>query len=367
MNSNMVADPRIRAALNVIYEFAGGNLMARGAISEKNDDIDALITGINILGEELGAYIAELKKAEEQLLASKEKFRNLVETTNDWVWELDETGALTYVSPKMKDMLGYEVREMLGKTPFYYMPPEEAKRVAGIFRDVITSQRPFSLLEIVNLHRDGHLVYLETSGMPFFDSDGNLRGYRGMNRDITRRKLVEEQLLSAQEELIRKEKLSTLGQLAGSVGHELRNPLGVMSNAVYYLKTVMSGADETVKEYLNIIKSEIETSQRIISDLLDFSRTKVPCSKLSAVSELINQSLAKCTVPGNIALRLDMPETLPAINVDPLHMEQIFQNLITNAIQAMPEGGELRIEARELVQSAKVGQEFRVPKTSRLH
>ena len=145
---------------------------------------------------------------------------------------------------------------------------------------------------------------------------------------------------------MRREKLAVLGQLAGSVGHELRNPLGVMSNAVYYLNTVISGPDETVKEYLNIIKSEIETSQRIISDLLDFSRTKTPQSELSTVNALINRSLVKCTIPGNIIIQLDLPETLPAINVDPLHMEQIFQNLITNAIQAMPKGGELRISAK---------------------
>ncbi len=72
------------------------------------------------------------------------------------------------------------------------------------------------------------------------------------------------ELIDAQEELVRKEKLATLGQLSGSVGHELRNPLGVISNAVYFLKTVMPDADETVREYLDIIKSEIDNSQRII-------------------------------------------------------------------------------------------------------
>jgi signal transduction histidine kinase len=157
-----------------------------------------------------------------------------------------------------------------------------------------------------------------------------------------------EQLLEAQEELVRKEKLATLGQLAGSVGHELRNPLGVMSNAVYYLKTVMSDADETVKEYLNMIKSEINNSERIISDLLDFSRVKTPQTQSTSINELIQQSLEKCTVPDNVNIRLEIPEEFPAINVDPLHMEQIFKNLIINAVQAMPDGGELRIGARLL-------------------
>ncbi|MGA9045515.1 histidine kinase dimerization/phospho-acceptor domain-containing protein, partial [Sulfuricurvum sp.] len=79
-----------------------------------------------------------------------------------------------------------------------------------------------------------------------------------------------------EEELVRKEKLSVLGQVAGSVGHELRNPLGVMSNAVYFLQTVLPDVDESVKEYLDIIKSEITGSERIVSDLLDSVRTKPP-------------------------------------------------------------------------------------------
>jgi PAS domain S-box-containing protein len=345
-NSHPVADPRVREALNVIFEFALGNLKARGTISEQNDDMDALITGINMLGEELEAYIAESKKAEEQLRTSEEKFRSLVETTSDWVWELDENGVLTYVSPRVADILGYEVKEMLGKTPFDYMPPEEARRVAPIFSNIIAAQKEFSLLEIVNIHRDGRLIYLETSGTPFFGKDGNLRGYRGMNRDITERKNAEEQLRNVREELVRKEKLAVLGELSGSVGHELRNPLSVINNAVYFLKTVTPDAGETVREYLDMIKSEVGSAERIISDLLDFSRTKTPQRVPVGALQLIHQSLGKCYIPGSVQVKLDVPETLPEALVDPFQMVQVFQNLITNAVQAMPEGGELRITAR---------------------
>jgi signal transduction histidine kinase len=154
------------------------------------------------------------------------------------------------------------------------------------------------------------------------------------------------QLQEAQEELVRKEKLSILGQLSGSVGHELRNPLGVMSNAVYFLKTVMTDADETVTEYLGIIESEIDNSQRIITDLLDFARTKPPRTKTISASELIDENLGKCAVPENVAVAVELPESLPPLTVDPLQMGQVLQNLVCNAVQAMPEGGALRIAAR---------------------
>ncbi len=167
------------------------------------------------------------------------------------------------------------------------------------------------------------------------------------------------QLLDAQEELVLKEKLATLGQLSGSVGHELRNPMGVISNAIYFLQTVMPEADETVKEYLNIIKSEVINSERIISDLLDFTRTKTPQTEVITVNVLIKQSLGKCIVPQNISLRVEIPDTLPAVKVDPLQMGQVFYNLLTNAIQAMPNGGELRISARRGIrdQGPGVGEE----------
>ncbi len=153
-------------------------------------------------------------------------------------------------------------------------------------------------------------------------------------------------LLEAQEELVRKEKLAILGELAGGVGNELRNPLGVMSNAVYFLKMVLAETDETTKEYLEIIKLEIDNSQRIISDFIDFFRTKKPQSKVVEVHEFINRSVKLSAIPVNVTLRVDIPEDLPAAHIDPSQMGQVFQNLITNAIQAMPEGGELRIAAR---------------------
>jgi signal transduction histidine kinase len=160
------------------------------------------------------------------------------------------------------------------------------------------------------------------------------------------------QLITAQEELVRKEKLAVLGRLAGIVGHEIRNPWGVMNNAVYFLKTVMTDATDTVKEYLDIIKQEIDNSQRIITDLLDFARTKTPQMTPVAVNELVIKVLGKYAVAGNIDVQTDITEALPEVKVDSFQMGQVLRNLITNAVQAMPGGGSLRISARE-VQGAR--------------
>lgn len=155
-----------------------------------------------------------------------------------------------------------------------------------------------------------------------------------------------ESLLDAQRELVRREKLAALGHLAGGVGNELRNPLGVMNNAVFFLRCTMSDTDERVVEYLNIIDDEIANAQRIISDFVDFFRSNKPDRKPVPVHEIIRRSVDLCAIPDLVTLRDDIPAELPPVNVDMTQMSQVLQNLIVNAVQVMPNGGSLRIDAR---------------------
>ncbi|HEX8960335.1 MAG TPA: CHASE domain-containing protein [Geobacteraceae bacterium] len=202
------------------------------------------------------------------------------------------------------------------------------------------SGRPLVVLEMGILFSVLFAVYLK----------GHIRrseDVRRMNEELEQKaqeRTVE--LLEAQEELVRREKLAILGQLSGSVSHELRNPLGVMSNAVYFLKTVLADADETTREYLDILKKEIDNSQRIIGDLLDFTRTRQPLTTAVTPRELVDASLGRCAMPKSITPRTEVPDNLPQLMVDPQQMEQVLQNLIANAVQAMPEGGSLSIGAR---------------------
>lgn len=137
------------------------------------------------------------QQAERNLRANEEKFRALVETTNDWIWEVDIHGRYTYVSPQIESLLGYTPEEVLGKTPFDFMPKEEAASIRRAFHTIASEGRPFQNLENINLHKNGSLVVLETNGMPILDENQKLTGYRGIDRDITLRKQVEQQLRQA--------------------------------------------------------------------------------------------------------------------------------------------------------------------------
>ena len=141
--------------------------------------------------------VTDRKRAEEALRKSEAQFRALAESTTDWMWEIDGQGRYTYCSPKIRDLLGYEPNDALGKTPFDFMPEEEARRVAGLFGPIAAARKPFAGIENMNRHKDGRLVTLECRGTPIIDANGVFGGYRGFDQDITERKWAEESLLQS--------------------------------------------------------------------------------------------------------------------------------------------------------------------------
>ncbi len=135
--------------------------------------------------------MADLADNNEKLRMSEEKFRNLIESSSDWIWETNKEGVFTYASPQVQVILGYTPNEVIGKTPFDLMPPDETKRVTALFNNLIATGQPITMEKNINLHKDGHTVTLETNGVAVCDPEGNVTGYRGVDRDISDRKEAE--------------------------------------------------------------------------------------------------------------------------------------------------------------------------------
>ncbi len=133
-------------------------------------------------------------EAQRALRRSEERFRNLVETTSDWIWEVDTQGIYIYSSPQSMQLLGYPPNELIGKHFTAHMPPKEAEAMKSIFADTIKHGAPIHSLMNTNRHADGRTVVLETSAVPFYDKDWNILGYRGIDRDITNRVETEKRL-----------------------------------------------------------------------------------------------------------------------------------------------------------------------------
>jgi signal transduction histidine kinase len=155
------------------------------------------------------------------------------------------------------------------------------------------------------------------------------------------------ELEKAQEQLLRKEKLAAIGQLSGGIGHELRNPLGVISSAVYMLQFLLPDAGEQVLEYLSLISEETQSALKIVSDLMDFARTRPAQREETDLPSLVARVLERYPPSQDIRLSIEMDADLPITFVDPQQIELVLGNLIANAYQAMPGGGILTVCAQD--------------------
>ena len=281
-----------------------------------------------------------------------------METNLDKVYTWANPAGLEFFGP---DVVGHEANEyFIGEQTTY-------KKVDTLFKG---DERTI-YVESWQRRADGEKRLLGWWCRVLLDAGGKPIGALSTARDITEKQLEADQILQlntqleerveertrelreAQEQIVRKEKLAFLGQLAGSVGHELRNPLAVISNAVYYLKMTNSNGDEKVKKYLDMIESETKGAEKIISDLLEFARTKSFERMPSKIVEMVNHSLGRLQIPKHINVKLDLPASLPDVNVDPCHVGQILENLVTNACEAMQDGGILRIGTRVMEKEGK--------------
>lgn len=247
--------------------------------------------------------ISQRKRTEEALQASEERFRNLVESTSDWIWEVDQKGVYTYVSPQIRNLLGYAPKEVIGKTPFDLMPTDEAQRISEIFKSIVTDKESIKNLENINRHKDGRLVVLETSGVPFYDSHGDLGGYRGIDRDITERKLVEKRL-----EASLREKETLLRELY----HRTKNNMQVISNLID-LQAVTVNGEQTLKLFKET-QNRINT-MALVHEKLYQSKDLSNLNLKDYISDLANAVLRSYQLSGDrISLKLDV-ETI-SVSID---------------------------------------------------
>jgi PAS domain S-box-containing protein len=289
------------------------------------------------LQRKLDKKVRDLEREREALRASEGRFRALTESTSDWIWEMDSNGVFTYSSPKIRDILGYESEDVIGKTPFDLMTSDDAARVAKEFQEIAASKRPFAALENVAVHKDGRKVVLEKSGVPFFDPSGNLEGYRGIDRDITERKKLEEQLLQAQ-------KMEAIGQFAGGIAHDFNNMLTAIMGYSEILKMDLD-EDNPSQRHVDMIMSSAAKSANLTQQILAFSRKQIISPKQTDLNELIKgiEKLLRRLIGEDVEIHITLTEKDVTVLVDPGQLEQVLMNLCTNARDAMPHGGNIFI------------------------
>jgi PAS domain S-box-containing protein len=299
--------------------------------------------------------ITERKRAEDALQGLMQFNESVVQNMGEGLIVLDEQGNITFTNPSADNLLGYEAEELIGQHWTRIVPPNLQPQVEGVLRET-------ARFELEVLRQDEERVPVLVSSSPRLDQ-GAPTGSLWVFTDITDRKhsekalkeysgrleeMVEErtrELREAQKELVLKDRLAILGQLAGGVSHELRNPLATIANAVYYLQMTLTDADEKTQDYLRLIGSQAQTAGKIVSDLLDFSRETPADRQRTPMPELVSQLWEKRPPPNSVETTTLVPDNLPPAFIDPQQIGQVLENLVINAYQAMPDGGRLVVRA----------------------
>lgn len=271
-----------------------------------------------------------------RLMESEERFRALVESSRDWIWATDERLIYTYCSPRVRDLLGYEPQDMLGRDFFALMPPAEVERVAPLVDAAQRACRPLVNLENMNRHRNGRLMTLETNAVPILDSRGGWRGYRGVDRDITSRKRAEEERLLLERRVLHSQKLESLGVLAGGIAHDFNNLLvAVLGNAELALTEMAPGAAGR-ESVVDIRRAALRASE-LTNQMLAYSGKGRFVIEPIDLSDLVRDigHLLEISICKRARLQFELAAKLPAVDVDAAQIRQIVMNLVTNASEAI--------------------------------
>jgi len=314
---------RINEMIDATMKVSRGDYYIQVGLSDKMDEIDSLAMGLNMMIDDIKAGTVGLEYANNRI----EEIINIIQRV-----ARGDYAAAYEISSKndIFDALGMGINMMIDDIR---NSTEELHRVNEELR---ASNEELQASE----------EELRATNEELQASEEELRS---SNEEL---EASNEELRETQEQLIRSEKLAAIGQLAGGVGHELRNPLGAIKNAVYYIKgkvakSELAQNEPRVMEFLDIVDDEINSSNKIISDLLGFSRVGKPAVSSARIEKVIESTLTRTPIPENIELTKKLDTGLPEVNIDTDQIQQVLVNIITNATQAMPEGGKLTIAAGE--------------------
>ena len=278
----------------------------------------------------------------EEYVIWERRFKQIASLVGEWIWEIDPKGYFTYCNAVVEQVLGYNAEEMKGRLLYDLFYHEDLIKFRNLLVDVFNKGRPFKDFTARFIHKEGHLLTIESHGLPILSHDGVLLGYIGVSRDISER-------IELMKRVAESQKMAALGQLSAGIAHEIRNPLHVMSGYTQLLS--MTEESKERKEKIKIIEEHIDRIERILQGISQYVRKTPPKERekvnpntiIQEVISLINYRASVDNIHINLHLAEDLPEIL--VNKDEIH--QVFLNLITNARDAMPHGGILTITTKK--------------------
>ncbi len=312
-----------------------------------NDELGDMIGALNDLVHEVS------RTRRDELRASERRFRDFTDAASDWFWEMDENLRFSYFSQRFTDVTGVPKEMLLGKT-------RQETGIPNVDQDAwrtqlanLAARRAFRNFIHPRTKPDGSVVWLSISGKPVYDDDGRFLGYRGVGADITKLKQTEEALRAAKEEA--EATNHTKSKFLATMSHELRTPLNAIIGFSEIIKLKASKQDGASKfgEYATDIFDSGQHLLDLINDILDLSKIESGTDELEEqdleIADIVGPVLTlvkERASRGNVALRTEYPDDLPALNADCRKLKQILANLLSNGIKFTPAGGSVTLRIR---------------------
>lgn len=335
----------------------------------RDNEIGELSHSFNLMTANLKSVTAskkELEKAQEALKESEQRWSTTLASIGDAVIATDTEGKIMFMNAIAEEKTGFTLQEAYGRpvTEVFRIISEVTRQsVEDPVAKVLKSGLIVGLANhTVLLCRDGSEIPIDDSGAPIVTADGLTLGVVLVFRDVTERRRLYQQLeiyAKDLEALVEKrtlqlkqaERMAAIGETAGMVGHDIRNPLHAMSGDVYLTRLdVESLPDGELKkemlENLKAIEDNIYYINKIVADLQDYSKVQTPAIEDVEIRDTINRMLSAVNVPPSVNVRVSVEKSFPLLKSNDATLRRILNNLVLNAIQAMPNGGELTISAK---------------------
>jgi PAS domain S-box-containing protein len=291
-------------------------------------------SAVDAKNRELAAEIMERQLAEDSLQKERDFVESLFETAQVIMLVLDNEGRVERFNPYMEAVSGYRLDEVRGKDWFsVFLPEGEKEGLRAIFRATLHDSTARSITYPI-VTKDNRMRDIEWYEKILLDADGSLQGLLSIGQDITNRKILE-------EELLKTEKLESLGVLAGGIAHDFNNLLtAILGN----ISLAMMQADPAEKIYQWLTNSEKASirAQDLTQQLLTFSKGSTPIKMVSSIGSIIRDSASFVMSGSNVRCEFIMPPDLWQVEIDSGQISQVIHNLFINANQAMPDGGVIR-------------------------
>ncbi len=306
-------------------------------------NVDGEVGGLTMFTQ----VITERKRAEQAARQNEARFRRLIENASDMITVLDREGRIRFQSPSSLRVLGFTPDELLGRSAFDWVHPDELALATGTLAQAASSQSTPVRLKARFRHKDGSWRLVESIGVAMPDDAGE--GDIVLNsRDITESTALQAQLREAQ-------KLDALGTLAGGIAHDFNNILSAII-AFIELGRLDNPDNAELQENLGEALLATERATNLVKQILSFSRRQPQQRHVASLTPVVNEALRllRSTLPATVEIVREVEPELPGALVDPTQMHQVVMNLCTNAAQAMKGRGQLwlRLDTYQLSASS---------------